>query len=999
MAYQFPFLDPTRPLQERVQDLISRLTVEEKTGFIPTRNVAVERLGISVWGFGGEGAHGFVDREGHNTTFPQTIGLAAAWDRGLLRKIGEIAAIEARVFYKTHECKGGIAIWAPTIDMERDPRWGRTEEGYGEDPFLAGELSSSYIRGAQGDDPFYLRVSCGPKHFFANNNEIDRASCSCSIPPRCIHEYYLAPFKTAIKKARAVSLMTAYNEVNGIPMMLHPMLNDIVKKEWGIEGNLVTDGGDFLQTVSVHHYFETYAETLAAALKNGADSMTDNPEAIISAVKEALEKKLIDEADLDEHLERILAVRFRLGQFDPPGLCPYDAIDETSLMKDEYRETSREAVRKSVVLLKNEGDVLPLRPEMVKGSIAVLGPLSNIVHLDWYSGHPTYLNTPLEALQDAFGKNCIIHSDYRDIVSFTTEDGRPVVLTDTGNPKGKLLAVGTSGQAPARFYLEDWGWGSQTLTDVESGLLLESPYWRREPGGTIDNEEGVVIASGKSTFSWFNFSLFNPVPQESASSEEDELFLLRTYDNRRITAPKTPGPVMLNDDPCQGSGELFKMKRELDGFSAAVEAAAKADQVIFIGGNNPMFNGRECIDRPSLNLPPPQEEFIRRIIAVNPEIILVLISGYPFTIKKIAEKIPAIVWMAPGIQETGHGLADIICGRHSPAGRLPLTWYEDEKQLPPLMEYDIISAASTYQYFTGQVLWPFGHGLSYSNFAYSQLAVERTGTGTDETFTISFKLKNIGSINAEEVPQMYVTVSGSAVRRPLKTLKGFNRILLAAGEERTVSFALPVSELAIWDTYRGCFCVEAAYCTVMIGASSTDIRLSTGFEVHGEKLLPRKISGPIYAERFDDYSHCYLHEKRGSGISAVFNGKGYASSKDGLPDKGWIRFAALDFGSLDSLSSTQASVSRFSAIVQGKLDSRGDKNTIEIRLDSPDGLLTGTMEVPNTGDISFYPLEPSSPRLLPTWAFVKTTMEKICGIHDLYLVLHGQTGIWRFEVK
>jgi beta-glucosidase len=365
-----------------------------------------------------------------------------------------------------------------------------------------------------------------------------------------------------------------------------------------------------------------------------------------------------------------------------------------------------------------------------------------------------------------------------------------------------------------------------------------------------------------------------------------------------------------------------------------------------------------------------------------------LISGYPFTIKDIAEKIPAIVWMASGIQETGNGLADIMCGRHSPAGRLPLTWYEDEKQLPPLMEYDIISAASTYQYFPGKLLWPFGHGLSYGNFAYSQLAIERTGVGTDAIYNVSFKLKNTGTLDAEEVPQMYVTVSGSGVRRPLKTLKGFDRLLLATGEEKTISFTLPVKELAVWDTYRGCFCVEAAYCTVMIGASSADIRLSGGFEIHGENLLPRKISGPIYAERFDDYSHCYFHEKRGSSISAVFN-------KQDCAPKGWIRFAALDFGSLDSVSSAKASAqTSISAIVQGRPGSR-----IEVRLDSPDGLLAGTLEVPNTGDISFYPLEPTSPRLLPTWALVKTTMEKIRGIHDLYLVLYGQTGIWRFELK
>jgi len=971
MDNQFPFLDTSLPLKERVADLISRLTLEEKAGFIPTRNFAVERLGIPGFGFGGEGAHGFVDRQGHNTTFPQTIGLASGWDRELLRRIGEVTAIEARVFYKAHDNRGGLAIWAPTIDMERDPRWGRTEEGYGEDPFLAGELSSAYIRGAQGDDPFYLRVSCGPKHFFANNNELNRGNCSCSITPRCMHEYYLAPFKAAIKGARAASLMTAYNEVNGIPMMLHPVLRDIVKNEWGIEGNIVTDGGDFLQTVTLHHYFETHAETLAAALKNGADSMTDRSEDVIASVKEALEKGLITEAELDEHLERVLSIRFRFGHFDPPGKCPYEAIDENDFMKDEYRELSREAVRKSIVLLKNEG-ILPLRPDastIANGKIAVIGPLADTVYLDWYSGNPTSVCTPLDGLRELYGEERIIHADCRDIVSFTTADGRPLVLADAGNPKGKLLSIGKRGEAPARFYKEDWGWGAQTLTDTESGLLLESPYWRREAGGPIENAEGIVTASGKSTLSWFTYSVFNLVPQW------DGLLLLRTFDNRRIAAPKEAGPVLLHDDPVSCPDELFRMKIEREGFIEAVEAAEKADHVIFVGGSNPMINGRECKDRPSLNLPPGQEELINRLYAVNQKFALVLISGYPFTCKDIFDKIPAILWVAPGIQETGHGLADIIGGRHSPAGRLPLTWYQDEKQLPSIMEYDIIYHSMTYQYHSGFILRPFGYGLSYSSFEYSELKlkIDKTAAGENDTVAVSFKLKNSGFVDAEEVPQMYVHVSRHVFRRPKNSLKGFDRLLLAAGEERTVRFDLPVKELAVWDSYSGCFRVETGRCTVSIGASSDDIRLSDGFDVIGEKLLPRKISGPIYAERFDDYDNCYLHEKRGSGIPAVFN------SEDG----GWIHFAALDFS---------RGVSHCSAIVQGVTGSR-----IEIRLDEPRGALVGTLEVPNTGEICSYELPPHSPRRLPVWAYAETTPEKITEVHDLYLVMYGKTGIWRID--
>jgi beta-glucosidase len=822
--------------------------------------------------------------------------------------------------------------------------------------------------------------------------------------------------------------MTAYNEVNGIPMMIHPMLNDIVKKEWGIEGNLVTDGGDFLQTVNLHNYFETHAETLAAALKNGGDSMTDQGDSIIPAVKEALEKKLITEEEIDGHLERILSMRFRFGQFDPPGKCPYDTAGESDSVKKKYISLSWEAVKKSIVLLKNEaapgeeGNLLPIRLNKTQGTIAVVGPLADAVHLDWYTGIPSYVCTPLKGLREVYGKDRIVTADYRDLVSFTTEDRRPIVLAEITLPDGaaekssvehiddhpeekpekprgkKILCVGDRGQEPACFYKEDWGWGSLTLADEESGLLLESPYWRREAGGVIDEEKSVITASGKSSHSWFGFSIFNLIPQEKG------LFILRTFDNKRAVAPQNmsssskPEPLVLHDDllPCQG--ELFRMKIEKKGMNAAVETAVKADKVIFVGGNNPMINGRECTDRPSMNLPPFQEEFIRRIAAFNPNIALVLISGYPYTLGDLSYHIPSIIWMAPGIQETGNGLADVISGTYSPAGRLPMTWYEDESQLPSIMEYDIISAGTTYQYFSGNVQWPFGHGLSYSSFKYSELNIDKISVRENETVNISFKLKNKGSIQAEEVPQLYVNITGSVFKRPIKTLKGFDRIFLAAGEEKTISFDLSVSELAVWDSFQERFCVEAGYCTVLIGASSQDIRLSGGFKVQGEKILPRKIIGPVYAERFDDYEGCFLHEKRGSGIAAVFNNASYCDKNnsgsgnfccdsicnDGCcSDSGWICFSALDFGN---------GFSNFSAIVQGIAGS-----CIEIRLDSPDGTLAGLIDVHNTGETCNYELNPRSPRRRPLWSFAETELEKICGVHDLYLVLHGKTGIWRFE--
>ena len=989
---KFPFLNPELPLETRINDLVSRLTLEEKMGFIPTRNQAVERLGIDSWAIGAEGAHGFVNREGRNTAYPQTIGLASSWDRDLLKRVGEAVATEARIYYQKCNRRHGLSLWSPTIDLERDPRWGRTEEGYGEDPFLVSELSSAYIRGAQGDDPFYLRVSCGPKHFFANNNEYQRINCSCSITQRCLREYYLVPFKAAIKDAKAASLMTAYNEVNGIPMMLHPILKDIVKGEWELNGHIVTDGGDFIQTVTHHNYFETHAQTLAAALINGADSMTDQIDNVIPAVKEALDKKLITEAELDEHIKRILNVRFRLGHFDPKDLCPYDSIIESDSLKEKYIELTREAVRKSIVLLKNDNNILPLHKDKVK-TIAVIGPLSNTVHLDWYSSIPPYTCTPFEGLRDFYGNDRIIHCDHRDLVSFTSEDGRPLILKDTGKEKGKTLCVGKIGDTPARFFLEDWGWGSQTLTDIDSGLLLESPLQRKENISEGELTQLAVTASGKNSHSWHSLTVFNLIPQENG------LIIIRTFDNRRLKVTNDKEQVLLNDDPLPGNYELFRMKIEKEAITYTVEAAKKAEKVIFVGGNNPMINGRECIDRISLDLPPPQQKFIDKIFEVNKNIIFVLISGYPYSLKDYANKIPVILWMAHGIQETGRGLTDIINGTHSPAGRLPLTWYENENQLPSIMEYDIISAGTTYLYFKGKTLYPFGYGLGYSKFAYSDLKIDKKEVNNNDIVRVSFNLKNIGKMRSSEVPQLYISIDlaeKSKVKMPLKTLKGFDRIAISPGELKNICFELPVKELGFWDAYEGRFIIGKGKCNVFIGSSSQDVRLTGSFKINGEEIPPRKIKSPIYAERFDNYANCFLHEKRGSGIPGVFSNsfamkKGQESFHTEDTEKhgghggngSWIYFANLDFSK---------EFSSFSAIVQGNVGS-----FIEIRLDKKDGFLMGTLCVPNTGDTCDYELSADSPRRRQLWSFAEIKIEKISGVHDLYLILQGKTGIWRFE--
>jgi beta-glucosidase len=982
MQKDYPFQNSALPLEERIQDLVSRLTRDEKIGFLPSFQTGIERLGVKGYMAGGEGAHGAVHRPTPSTAFPQTQALATTWDRSLLHRAGAVTGTESRAFYNTEGQQGGIELFCPTIDMERDPRWGRTEEAYGEDPFLSGELSSEYIQGAQGDDPFYLRVTCGPKHFFANNNEKDRVACNCSVPARALNEYYLAPFKIAFVKGKAKSLMTAYNEVNGIPMMLHPIVRKKVKDEWGCDGHITTDGGDFLQTVTHHHYFATHAETLAACLKAGGDEMLDGTQPVIEAAKEALEKGLLTEAELDRTVANLLRLRFRLGEFDPPEKNPYAALGKQDVNTEASKALAREAVRKSVVLLKNEGNLLPLAPSgAARRKILVTGPIADVVYLDWYSGTPDYKITALQGIREQFPHDEIVYADHRDIVSFTTADGRPVVLAGAE----AVLSVGKAGESPARFYREDWGSGSLTLRNVDSGLFLDIPPKPQPnpmdpnppPPPPEDAEPWVetLRANAETTFNWFITTLYSIIPQEGG------VVLWKAWDNRRLCAPPAGGAIELAANPVDQSGEFFKLKVERKGFDEVAKAARSADTVIVFVGNDPLINSREEVDRTTLDLPPRQEALVNLVAGINPRTILSIISSYPYTCGKLINKVPAVLWAAHGLQEFGHGFADILAGAAAPAGRLTMTWYQDLSQLPSMMEYDIISARTTYQYFPGPVLFPFGYGLSYSSFTYSALSLSASSAGAGDKVTVSFKLKNSGAVKAEEVPQLYVSVSPSRVRRPLKTLKGFDRIALEPGEERAISFSLPVDELALWDVTRDKFCVEAGVCEVLVGASSADIRLAGKFEVKGETIPPRSLAAGLYAHNFDGYRNCYLHEKRGSDIPAVFaNAVGAAAGADAAT---WTAYEDSDFG---------AKTAAFSALVSGRTEGR-----IEIRLDSPEGRRVGIIQVPHTEEV--YPQQDLkfNFRRTPTWALAEGTIEPVSGVHTLYLVFHGETALWNIR--
>ncbi|MCL1821074.1 MAG: glycoside hydrolase family 3 C-terminal domain-containing protein [Oscillospiraceae bacterium] len=794
------YLDPSRPLDGRVSDLISRMTTEEKIGLLPTRQRAVPRLGVPAYDVGGEGAHGILVRRGWeqvpsgiSTVFPQPIGLSCTWDTDLMERVGAVIGDEARVYYNMSGRNHWLTLWFPTIDMERDPRWGRTEEAYGEDPLLAGKLASALIRGAQGDDPFYVKMVCAPKHFYGNNTEAGRLSVSVDISEHVKREYYLRVFQYAFTEGKALSLMTAYNEINGVPCIVNPEVLNIVKGEWGCEGFFVCDGDDFRQNVTHHKYCETYAQSIALSMKAGIDCFTDrDAQLVVDSATEALEKGLISEADIDLALTNILKIRFRLGQFDPDELCPYAAIPAERLCCEEHSDVALEAARKSVVLLKNDG-ILPLNPQTC-GKVLVLGDLAETNMADWYSGKPPQAVAPLEAIRDT--ADSVQYITTHDLCAIYNEDkGGWLCADEDGN-------VSFDGSESARAVFEeiDWGYTCVSYRNVKTGKYL-----------SVKGDCTLGCASDK-VWGWFTLELFR-------RDEETGRF---------IPHGKSLQDKFSDDEKATIDSLMSCLRRErlTDGISAAAVAAAKSDTVIITLGNHPLINGRECFDRPGIAFPKRWTQLIERTRAVNPNIVLTLIAGYPYAFPAEADIVRAALYTSHGEQYVGKAVADALFGRYNPAGRLSMTWYRSEGDLPDINDYDIINSPRTYMYFDKPVQYPFGHGLSYTEFCYTGLTAEADGDG----YTVSCAVRNTGACAGDEVVQLYATLRDVPVKSPIRKLCGFKRVTLLPGEMKTVSFTVPPEELALFDEAANAFSIRPGAVTFSVGASSADIRLNISKE-------------------------------------------------------------------------------------------------------------------------------------------------------------------------
>jgi beta-glucosidase len=924
-----PFRDPARKLPERVGDLLERLTLAEKLGLLHQHQGAVPRLGLAPFRTGTEALHG-IAWLGPATVFPQAIGLASSWNTELVEAVGSAVGDEVRAFHHRDPGAVGLNVWAPVVNPLRDPRWGRNEEGYSEDPWLTGELAVAYGRGLTGTGPGPLKTAPTLKHFLAYNNETDRCTTSSNLPPRVLHDYELPAFRAAIEAGAAVAVMPSYNLVNGRPAHLSPLINDVLRGWTGDDVLVVSDAGAPANLFGLQGYYPDGPSAYAAALTAGVDSFTQDDADAGPSVKhltDALEGRLLTESDIDEAVRHALAVRFRLGEFDPPELDPYADLGDEVVGSPAHRQLAREAARQSIVLLKHECHLLPL-DSATTGRVAIVGPLADTLYEDWYSGTLPYRVTARDGLVERLGADAVDFCEGVDRIELRVPAGCLSAGADG------VLGLGPAGG----FDLFDWGGGAWTLRSVQTGSYL-----------TV-TDDGSLRADHPGPSSW----VVNETFELHLTGESTAVLRHRAGD--RYVVVNADGSVTATAEDID-SATTFVLEMLVDGAAQAAALAAQADVAIVVAGNHPLVNGRETEDRTSLDLPAGQERLIRAVQAANARTVLVMSSSYPFSVEWADRQLPAVLWSAHGGQEYGRALSDLLFGDTDPAGRLPQTWYRSAADLPDLLDYDIVATDATYLYYRGTPLYPFGHGLSYTTFAYSDLRLSSTSVPADGEVLVSLTVTNTGSRAGREVVQLYTHQQRSRTKQPLRQLRDFQRISLAAGESVEVEFALQAADLAHFDVTRNRRCVETARYSVLVGRSCTDTRLTAAFDVRGERIPPRDVGeAPLAATAFDEYCAITMTD------TTPVHGDAVRSLEAGA----WLLFEDVDL------------TSGYGRCVAAVGSEGPGPASLELRLDDPlHGPLLSTIEVPPTGHRH-------------TWSQQIATLAPADGVRALYVVFSSE---------
>ncbi len=841
-------------LEQRVTSLIDSMTLGEKVSQMLFESPAIDRLGIPAHNWWNEALHG-VGRAGVATVFPQAIGLAATWNPDLMRRIADAISDEARA--KHHEAirRGmrqiytGLTFWSPNINIFRDPRWGRGQETYGEDPYLTASMGVAFIRGLQGDDPQYLKLVATPKHYAVHSGpEPDRHHFDAVIDEASMRQFYLFAFEACVREANPASVMGAYNRVNGEAACASPtLLQKILRDEWGFDGYIVSDCEAIYDIYAHHKLVDTAAEAAALAVRNGCDL---NCGSVFHALLDAVEQDLIREEEIEQAVKRLLMMRFRLGMFDPEAEVPYAALPYTVINQPGHRDLALQASRESVVLLKNEGETLPLRKDI--GSVAVIGPNADNLYalLGNYNGTPADVVTPLDGIRNAVSEDTVVYyaSGSDMATGIPTYDVIPSACLRPPAPSAvqtglcaSYYAAGGSDGAPL-FQRTDsqidftWkdtsplggGWGERFSAVWEGYLVppVSGVYHlavRGYSGYTLTLDGQTIMVSE---------DIHHPIlKSHSAELEAGRLYPIRLELMNQGLDPQVQ--LMWAVPGVEHESRALEIAEKADvcvmvmGLSADIEAEEKDVQVEgFAGG-----------DRTDIQLPTAQYELLQKVHALGKPVVLVLLSGSALVSPWADEHVGAIIeaWY-PG-QFGGQAIAEVLFGDVNPSGRLPVTFYRSVDDLPPFDDYQL--EGHTYRYFRGDPLYPFGHGLSYTEFTYSDLTIDRSEIAAGDVVQISAVVTNTGKRAGDEVVQLYTRHKDSTPGAPNMELRGFTRLTLEPGEGRTVTFHLHSHQLGCYDEAAQVVIPEGRI-EIMLGSASDTLPLHCEITIHEMKVIESK---------------------------------------------------------------------------------------------------------------------------------------------------------------
>ena len=840
--------------EERAVDLVSRLTLEEKESLLGNNMAAVPRLGVRQYNVWSEALHGVLAGANPSvglqgpTSYPNSVALGSSWDPQLLEREASAIADEARAIFQTGT--KGLTFWSPVVEPIRDPRWGRTGESYGEDPYLSAIMSGAYVRGLMGDDPDYLKAVPCAKHYFANNSEFDRHVSSSNMDSRDMREFYLYPYKELIENDALPSIMSSYNAVNGVPTSASTLyLDTIARRTYGMKGYVTGDCAAIEDIYTGHYYVETAEEATAAGLKAGVDS--DCGSVYQRAAISALNKGLITMADIDRALVNVFTIRMRTGEFDPDPMVPYALYPTTTVNAERYQALAEEVATRTPVLLKDEivsgtdRRALPIKASEIK-SIAIIGPQADEVELGPYSGRPEESSriSPFKGISDYLAAR---------------------------NPEVKVtLASGGS-------------------TKSKSNLLYIAYFELHKADGTVTRHdatkfsacsEGITVGSGMGTEeqvrsiddgSWTaydNIDLMNVdkitigvnIPTEGgiieAHVDSPSGNLVSTLEATKASG-KRVGGVYGASTPMEakvlrlGVNELktlylvYKAPEDDEIDETVLKAARESDvAVVFVGTDE--NTATEEADRLTLDLPGNQVKLIKAVAAQNKNTIVVMQTLGCVEVEefKDLENIPGILWTGYNGQAQGPAIAKILFGDVTPGGKLNATWYKTVKDLPAITDYTLRGGEGkngrTLWYFTKPVSYEFGYGISYTTFEYSNFRINKNAITPSDKVTVSVDVKNTGSYDGDEVVQLYVSTpdSPASAQRPIKRLKGFQRVTIPVGQTKTVKIDVDCEDLWFWDMDTDKIAYDSGRYVFEVGSSSKDIRGTLTATMNGSAFKP-----------------------------------------------------------------------------------------------------------------------------------------------------------------